>query len=319
MSVEEMFTGERLHGVFYKSFKINYHIIDNLDLKGEPRVHEHPEIYNTKYTFVIVVVRGCLHITINNRSIDLKSDDYVVITPFMHVEAFESRCIFFSFYVQNEIANDIYEHSGIGRTWGPRYFCYHHYHFEKEHIEMLLNDYQLMRIEIGRKGYKMQELTLRAFLTAFLAHLYSFKKDSDEIKHLDKSRQQQMFNKFLELLSLYYKKERSVQFYADKISITPKYLSNIVHTYTGMPASTAIDCYVVYRIKQVLYTNDINIKTISEMYNFPNQSFFGRYFKRVVGVSPNDFLKTSNRRAIDGHSATSPNEQIIPPKSILIQ
>ena len=319
MSVEEMFTGERLQGVYYKSFKLSYHIIDNLDIKGEPLVHEHPEIYNTRYTFIVVVVRGNLHIAINGKIVDLTANDYLVVSPFMHLEAFDSHCYFFSFYVQNEIANDIYEHSGIGKNMGPRYFCCHHYHFEKEYIEQLHNDYQLIRIEMGRKGYRMQELTLRAFLTAFLAHLYSFKKDSDEIIHTDKSRQEKMFKKFLELLSLYCKKERSVQFYADKISITPKYLSNIVNSYTGMSASVAIDHYVVYRIKQVLYTNDTNIKAISEMYNFPNQSFFGRYFKRVAGMSPNDYLKSNNRRIIDHITPQASGMQIIPPKSILIQ
>ena len=283
MTEEEMFKDEKRQGLFCKSFKCYYHIIDNLDSRGEPIFREQPEIYNTKYSIVLVVVRGSLHIAINNRIIDLKSNDFIVITPFMRVETSDSRCSFFCFFIQNEIANDIYEHSGIGQNIGPRYYCFHHYHFDKEKIELLLNDYQLMRIEIGRTAYKMQELTLRALMTVFLAHLYSFKKDCDEILHFDKSRQQKMFNKFLEQLSLHCKKERSVQFYADKINITPKYLSNIVHTYTGSPASVVIDHYVVYRIKQVLYTNDINIKTISEMYNFPNQSFFGRYFKRIVG------------------------------------
>ena len=304
MSVEEMFKEEKRHGFFYKSYKSNYHIIDNLEVKGDPVIREYPEFYNTKYTIIIVVVRGCLHLTINGKVIDLKSNDYFIIAPFMNIEVYESRCSFFCFHIQNEISNDIYERSGIAKNVGPRYYCFHHFHFEKENIEMLLNDYYLIRIEIGRNSYKMQELTLRALMTVFLAHLYSFKKDSEEILHFDKSRQQKIFNQFLQLLSIHYKEERSVQFYADKTNITPKYLSNIVHTYTGTPASTVIDHYVVYRIKQVLYTNDINIKTISEMFHFPNQSFFGRYFKRIVGMSPIDYLKQNNRRAIT-HTANS--------------
>jgi len=299
MTEEDIFKDSDLKDANFKSYKDKYIILDNLDARGEPTVHANQEVYNTRYTFVIVVLHGTLHVVINDKLVDLKANDYLVVTPFMRFEILESRCIFFSFYVQNEIANDIYEHSGIGKSVGIRYFCFHHNHFERPCIDLLLNDYHLIRIEQQRPNYKMKEMTLRAFITIFLAHLYSFRKENDEISHEDNSRQQKLFAKFLNLLSLYYKKDRSVQFYAEKISITPKYLSNIVHSQTGLSASVVIDRYVVYRIKQVLYANDINIKKISRMFNFPNQSFFGRYFKRIVGLSPNDYLHNCNRKSIN--------------------
>lgn len=281
----------------FKSYKGKYIILDNLEVKDEPTLHAVHETYNTNFTTVVVVLRGTLHVLINDRLIEVKSNDYLLIMPFMRVEVLESRCIFFSMFIQNEIANDIYEQSGIGRNVGIRYFIFHHYHFDRRDVELLLNDYMLLRIEQSRACYPMQELTIRSLLTIFIAHLYSFRKDTDEISHQVNTRQQDIFNRFLTLVSLYYMKNRSVQFYADKISITSKYLSSVVNSFTGCSASVVIDRYVVYRLKQVLYANNLNIKTISSQYNFPNQSFFGRYFKRVTGMSPYDYLKKNNRKA----------------------
>ena len=101
------------------------------------------------------------------------------------------------------------------------------------------------------------------------------------------------------MLNAEHKKERSVQYYAQQMGITPKYLSAIIQTFTGLTASQVIDQYVIYAIKQTLYTNEHNIKTISKEYNFPSQSFFGRYFKRIVGVSPNEYIKSNHIKSIN--------------------
>lgn len=284
-----------LKGANFRSYKGKYLILDNLEVKEEPTLHAVHEIYNTHFTTVVVVLRGTMHVLVNDLLVEVKSNDYLLIMPFMRVEVLESRCLFFSMFVQNEIANDIYEQSGIGRNVGVRYFCFHHYHFDRFNIDVLLNDYRLLRIEQARKSYPMQEMTIRALLTIFLAHLYSFRDDADEVAHLTNTRQQEIFNRFLTLVSLYYMKNRTVKFYADKINITSKYLSYVVTGFTGCSASVVIDRYVVSRLKQVLYANSTNIKSISIQYNFPNQSFFGRYFKRITGMSPYDYLKKNNR------------------------
>jgi AraC-like DNA-binding protein len=121
--------------------------------------------------------------------------------------------------------------------------------------------------------------------------------DYTEHNHYENTRQREFFQRFLDFLSLYCKKERSVQFYADRLKITPKYLSNLTNMYTGFSASIVIDQYVAYSIKRMLYSNEHNIKKVSDMYHFPSQSFFGRYFKRIVGVSPNAYIKEHNKKA----------------------
>lgn len=280
------------------NYKDRYTTIDNLNLKTDPSTHEVYEVYNTKHTFNIVVLRGTLHFTVNNQEIDVKNNEMLIIRPFIRFKLHESKALFFCIVVKNELCNEVYEHCTVSRDVQIRSFCFHHYRFSQDIINTLTNDYTILKSEMGLEDYRMKELALRSIFSVFVSHLYSYPSSQYEIPYPVRNHQEQIYNKFLTQLSLYYRKERSVSFYAEKLNVAPKYLSTVVRHFTDYSASTVIDLYVVYRIKQALYVNEQNIKTISASYNFPNQSFFGRYFKRVAGISPNEYIKQNNRKAI---------------------
>ena len=293
-----LLTESEVVGLRIKSFQDKYMILDNLDVKTEPSIMTYSEIYDNDRSFMFVVLYGTLHMAINNKLVELKSNDVILITPFVSFEILESRCIMFCIAVKNEIIEDMYEHTTIAASVGVRYYSIHHYHLERYQTETLLNDYHLMRIEHDRNDYRLKEMTLRAFTSAFIAHFYSFARPETQIPHSDNAKGWAFYDKFLYQLSLYYKKERTVQFYATKVGITPKYLSSIVLHYTGETASEVIDNYVTGRIKQALYSNNTNISKVSDHYNFPNQSFFGRFFKRITGESPLGYQTNHNRKNI---------------------
>ena len=106
------------------------------------------------------------------------------------------------------------------------------------------------------------------------------------------TRQQQHFKRFSQLLQLNYRKERSTKFYAEQMSLTPKYLSTVIMEITGRKASEWINECVMIEAKRLLKSTDLTIQEISLQLNFPNQSFFGRYFKQHSGMSPNEFRKS---------------------------
>ena len=103
------------------------------------------------------------------------------------------------------------------------------------------------------------------------------------------TRHKLVFEEFLELVTQYHSKERGVGFYADKLCITPKYLSKIVKDTSGLSAPQWIDQYVILEAKQMLKHNDLCIKGISDELNFPNPSFFFKYFKKHTGMTPNQY------------------------------
>ena len=99
-------------------------------------------------------------------------------------------------------------------------------------------------------------------------------------------------NEFIRLLQLHYMNERSVTFYADKLFISPKYLSLLVKKATGRSASRWIDDRVIMEARNLLRYSGKNIQQVAYMLNFSNQSSFGKYFKHLTGMSPTEYQKS---------------------------
>ena len=103
------------------------------------------------------------------------------------------------------------------------------------------------------------------------------------------NRAEEYFRQFTELLGEHYKLERSVGFYARQLCITPKYLTTLIKRISGKSVSEWIDNYVILEAKTLLKYSNMSVQEISYQLNFPNQSFFGSYFKRNAGMSPSQY------------------------------
>ena len=98
--------------------------------------------------------------------------------------------------------------------------------------------------------------------------------------------QQEKCEKFMSLVAYNFKTQRDIGFYADKLCMTGKYLSTLLKQETGMTALDWIERHVVLYAKSCLSSTSMTIQEISDELNFPSQSVFGKYFKRVEGLSP---------------------------------
>ena len=103
------------------------------------------------------------------------------------------------------------------------------------------------------------------------------------------NRAEEYFRQFTELLGEHYKHERSVGFYARQLCITPKYLTTLIKRISGKSVSEWIDSYVILEAKTLLKYSNLSVQEIAYYLNFPNQSFFGSYFKRNAGMSPSQY------------------------------
>ncbi len=108
-----------------------------------------------------------------------------------------------------------------------------------------------------------------------------------------KSRRMTYVHDFIQLVHEYHRSERTVAFYADKLFISPKYLSLIIKETLGRSAAEIIDDYVILEAKNLLRFSGKNIQQVSYELNFPNQSSFGKYFKHLTGLSPSEYQHTS--------------------------
>ena len=100
------------------------------------------------------------------------------------------------------------------------------------------------------------------------------------------------FRNFIPLLGKHFRRERSVGFYARQLCITPKYLTTLIKRVSGKSVSEWIDIYVTLEAKTLLRFSDRSIQEVAYALNFPNQSFFGSYFRRTTGMSPSEFRAT---------------------------
>lgn len=98
--------------------------------------------------------------------------------------------------------------------------------------------------------------------------------------------------RFMELVQEHHQQERLIGFYADKLCITPKYLSKLVKENTGRSAGEWIENHVILEARAMLQSPNMTIQQIATALNFPNQSFFGKYFKRATGMSPKQYRQS---------------------------
>lgn len=103
------------------------------------------------------------------------------------------------------------------------------------------------------------------------------------------NRQDELFKKFIALVQENCTAQREVNFYADQLCISPKYLTNIVRATTGEYAKKIIDDFAILEIKVLLQSTEFTIQEIADQLHFPDQSYLGRYFKRHEGTSPMDY------------------------------
>lgn len=114
-------------------------------------------------------------------------------------------------------------------------------------------------------------------------------KESELQEKQPYTRQEELFERFITEVEAHYRKERSIKFYADLLCITPKYLSSVIFKVSQRLAGEWIDDYVILEAKTLLKSGRLSIQQISEQLNFPNQSFFGKFFKRYAGISPKEY------------------------------
>lgn len=99
------------------------------------------------------------------------------------------------------------------------------------------------------------------------------------------------FKEFMVILSEHYKQERSVGFYAAQMHLSPKYFTTLIKRTSGQTAADWINHYVINEAKNLLKYSTMNVQEIAYSLNFPNQSFFGKYFKHHTGMTPSQYKK----------------------------
>ena len=158
---------------------------------------------------------------------------------------------------------------------------------DKEALVGMINYFEMMKKMIQQEDHPYRLEAARYLTLAFhYGAGYYFHKFANK---RERTHNETLIEKFLLLVQKHYKKERGLEFYADKLCITSKHLSRVLRENGHKSATDLIDDHVALEAKALLKSTNMTILQISEELNFPSQSFFGKYFKRVTGMSPKEY------------------------------
>jgi AraC-like DNA-binding protein len=100
----------------------------------------------------------------------------------------------------------------------------------------------------------------------------------------------QVMNRFIEMLEHGdYRKNREVSYYADKLCVTPKYLSEVCKKVSGFSANSWINRYAAIDLVHLLKDKSLSLTDIAYMYDFSSQSHFSRFVQNNLGQKPSAF------------------------------
>lgn len=141
------------------------------------------------------------------------------------------------------------------------------------------------------------EITMSFLRTLLLIVCEQLLRQESTSKAIDTStdRDKEIFNQFLILLGHEQHKRRQVSYYAERLYITPKYLSTVCTRVSGKSPMRWITDSVMEQCYTLLKTTNMSIKEISNQMGFPNPSFFGQYFRDEAGMTPLEY-RTGRRK-----------------------
>jgi len=252
------------------------------------------DIRRLNFIFICLCTRGSVNFTLDMHPYMLSAGDLMIVSErhflddYYPATDFDGLCIIISIPFYQDFIQNISDLSAL--------FLFAHRHPVLQLSECdqhkFSEYFRLIQSKMAETGHHHQRNLVRTLMQAFFYDLsdvvYHFQLSKDErVKRADT-----IFVKFIRLVEANCRRERRVGWYAQQMSITPKYLSETVKSVSRRTPNEWIDNYVMLELRVILKNTTKSIKTISEEMNFPNQSFFGKYFKSHVGKSPSEYRKS---------------------------
>ena len=162
-------------------------------------------------------------------------------------------------------------------------------HLQPQQLTLLDHIHELLYLQMQQQEYSPQ--VILHLISTFLWQVDYLWSENESSRLAMQSRDQQLFTEFVQLVNQQAHAWHTIEPYASRLCITPRYLSTIVKQVSGKSAKQWIDDALVTRIKIDLKHTDKTIARICDEMNFPNPSFLTKFFKRMTGQTPSQFRR----------------------------
>ncbi len=149
---------------------------------------------------------------------------------------------------------------------------------------------QLMWHEVQRQPLLPETVTY--LQTALLLELKRIAEQEETLRRKSETRQEAQFHRFISLVNQFGLRERKIEFYADKMCVTPNHLGAIIKRVSGLTVMQWLNRHAIQQAKVLIRYSDMPIWEISEHMNFANPSFFSKFFKSETGMTPGEYRKS---------------------------
>ena len=164
------------------------------------------------------------------------------------------------------------------------------FHLDEEALKLMNDDFALFRNRLSMQDTGFKREVLGRVMQIFIYDLWTVCQHGlSQMGTSDNTAR--IFLRFLALAQQNARTERDVAFYADLLCITPKYLSQVSRTITGLPASQWIQFYASFELVSLLNDTTKTLTEVSDLMHFENASHFSRYVKKTLGKSPSEYRK----------------------------
>ncbi|MBQ5844394.1 MAG: helix-turn-helix domain-containing protein [Alistipes sp.] len=256
----------------------DFAIIDNPSFDILPN---HP--YKNPLVVAIYCQQGCGKGRINTNIYNIEANSFFIVLPGQITELIDISNDFKAIYIlmTNAFTNSL----GIGNTFSLNSIITASPYIKLEtRAQQALDGYismcrNLVDTPSNPNRHEILLLLTRAFFLGLGYFMHNCVKE-------DKRHQEELTTTFIHLVEQNYKQHRDLQFYADKMSLTAKHISKVIKASSGKSATEWIEKYVILDAMTQLSSTNRSIKEIAYSLHFPSQSFFGKYFNRIVGLSP---------------------------------
>lgn len=176
----------------------------------------------------------------------------------------------------------------------PAFLNFLHYHFYYKVGLEAVKDEQIRFSVIHQKFLDIanscrREILINMLRIYFLELYDNIRRDKLTKSIFIPSRKTELYEDFCKLVMKYYKNNRNVQFYADSLNISSKYISIITTEYSNKGAKQWIDDYVILELKVKLKSSNDSLQNITDEFHFSDMAFMSKYFKSRTGKSPSEF------------------------------
>ncbi|WP_291564450.1 AraC family transcriptional regulator [Bacteroides sp.] len=276
--------------------KLNY-IPQNIDLMaGIDVTGNFKHLFKTSskvpgYLFLLCF-QGTCTITVHLTQYTMKKGTLLILLPDLYFQVLEQsedcKFIFAGFATELVRSSSLFSKS----------IEYTPFIFEKPVLQLEKKGYELMysyiRIIIKAKyiynNIITQEQAALTF-TQLILGLGNLIKNGKNVNQ-QYNRNQEIVKELVRTVVINYHTERNVSFYAEKMHLSPQHLSTTIKKITGKTLTDIISSFIINDAKAKLKSTEMTIQEIAYSLNFPDISFFGKYFKRYTGMSPKQYRNT---------------------------